>query len=323
MNMEEETIMKEYCAFLTLRGTAAKVLTLSMTLSALLCTCAPAQSNEDCSQDREYSFDTVKFPGDTFTQLLGINAANRITGYHGSNAPGHPNKGFTLSLPKEFTPENFPKSTRTQVFGIDQQGSTDGFYVDAAGRDHGFLDINGVFSTVDFPGTPFNQLLGLNNHGQAAGYYADSYGINFQPYIYDRNGGVFLLINIPTAVGGAQATGINDRQDVSGLYIDSNFMVHGFLLDRGTLKTLDYPGSIATQAMGINDREEVVGLYVDRAQMVHGFVYCKGHFQSIDDPNGTEGTTVNGINDQGWLVGFYYDSSGNTVGMIARPVDQN
>ena len=314
--------MKDH-AFLTLRGTARKALVLSVTLSALFCTSALAQSEAECGQDRDYSFQSVKFPGDTFTQLLGINAANQIAGYHGDNTPGHPNKGFTLRLPKDFTLENFPNSAQTQVFGINQHGSTGGFYIDAAGRNHGFLDINGVFSTVDYPGTPFNQLLGLNNHGQAAGYYADAYGINFQPYIYDRNGGVFLLINIPAAAGGAQATDINDRQDVSGLYIDSNFRVHGFLLDQGTFKTLDYPGAIATQAMGLNNREEVVGLYVDRAQMAHGFVYCNGHFQSIDDPNGVEGTTVNGINDRGWLVGFYNDSSGNTVGMVARPVGRN
>ena len=98
--------MKEYYAFLTWRGTVAKALALSMTLSALLCTSAWAQSNADCSQDREYSFHTVTFPGDTFTQLLGINAANQIAGYHGNNTPGHPNKGFTLRLPKDFTLED-------------------------------------------------------------------------------------------------------------------------------------------------------------------------------------------------------------------------
>jgi hypothetical protein len=133
---------------------------------------------DETQEEIKYVFQTINFPGDTFTQLLGINDANTIAGYHGVNV----NKGFVLTLPNNFTPENFPGSDQTQVIGINETGDTDGFYI-TAGVTHGFLLIGGVFSTVDFPGTTFNQLLGLNNRHQAAGYFADASGID-RPYIF-------------------------------------------------------------------------------------------------------------------------------------------
>ena len=42
----------------------------------------------------------------------------------------------------------------TQVIGINNNLTTDGFYVDKAGITHGFYHTsNGTFTTVDFPGT--------------------------------------------------------------------------------------------------------------------------------------------------------------------------
>ena len=57
----------------------------------------------------------------------------------------------------------------TQVIGINNSLTTDGFYVDNAGATHGFFhSSNGGFTRVDFPNTPFNQLLGQNDMQQAA-----------------------------------------------------------------------------------------------------------------------------------------------------------
>src|SRR5215469_4512579 len=86
-----------------------------------------------------YTFETVNFPTDSFTQLLGINDFGAIAGYHGSGLTGHPNQGFTLDLPKTFTTENFPGSVQTQVIGINNLSGTAGFYIDAKGANHGFL----------------------------------------------------------------------------------------------------------------------------------------------------------------------------------------
>jgi hypothetical protein len=51
---------------------------------------------------------------------------------------------------------------------------------------------------------------------------------------------------------------------------------------------------------------------------MHGFVYDEvtQTYQSIDDPNGIGTTAINGINDNGQLVGFYVDANNNTDGLV-------
>src|SRR5271166_3785217 len=171
-------------------------ITFALAVTLLLCTSMWAQTS--------YSFQTVNYPGDTFTQLLGINNGLRIAGYHNFDQ----NSGFQLKLPVGFATENYPQSMMTQVIGINNNGTTDGFYVDNDGNTHGFTDIKGTFATVDYPGTVFNQLLGQNDMGQASGYYSMSQNNSTPdtPYVYNElGGGVFQVINIPAAVGGAQA----------------------------------------------------------------------------------------------------------------------
>jgi hypothetical protein len=51
-----------------------------------------------------------------------------------------------------------------------------------------------------------------------------------------------------------------------------------------------------------------------------GFTWTeRAGFTTIDDPNVMGATTVNGVNGQGDLVGFYVDSAGNTDGMLVTP----
>lgn len=286
--------------------------TLTFAVTLLLCATMFGQS---------YSFEVVKFPvnnaSDQFTQLLGINDALQIAGYHNVNQ----NSGFTLNLPNGFVTQNYPNSMMTQVIGINNTGTTDGFYVDNNNVTHGFTNVHGKFSTVDYPGTAFNQLLGQNDMGQAAGYYSltpDNTTPDF-PYVYDELGQVFQVITIPGAMGGAQATGVNNTQQVCGFYIDSNGVNHGFLLNFGQLVTLDVPGSIFTQALGLNNKGQVVGQWMDGGNNTHGFVWSSGNgFTTVDAPQGVGSTLVNGINDDGILVGFYGASPINT-GFVAYP----
>jgi len=287
-----------------------KRFTIALTFALLLCTSMWGQA--------AYSFQTVNYPGDTFTQLLGINNSLLIAGYHNFNQ----NSGFTFRLPVQFVTENYPMSMMTQVIGINNTGTTDGFYVDNNGVTHGFTDINGTFATVDYPGTAFNQLLGQNDMGQASGYFSMSQNNSTPdtPYVYNElGGGVFQTIFIPAAVGGAQATGINNSQQISGFYIDSAGVNHGFLLNFGLLVTLDAPGSTFTQALGLNNKGQVVGDYMDQGGLTHGFVWTSaGGFTIIDDPAGIGTTVVNGINDLGTLVGFYGTAPINS-GFVAFP----
>ena len=306
-----------------------KSLARNLVFALLACLTAFAQ---DATTATTYTFQTVNYPDDTFTQLLGINNKGVIAGYHGANV----NKGFTLVLPNIFTSENFTNSMQTQVTAINDRNGmpkTVGFYIDSNSRTHGFQLTDGVYGTVDFPGEPFNQLLGVNNKKQAVGYYSTNKAGSApdHAYIFDECGnaactvGVFELLVIPDSNGGAQATGINDAGNVCGFYIDNGGVIHGFLLVQGTLTTLNFPGSsvTATAALGLNNAGKVVGNYTDSAGS-HGFVYTinKNSWESIDDPeglvDGTQTTVVNGINDKNVLVGFYGNAPINS-GFVATP----
>jgi len=89
-----------------------KRLTLNLVFALLACLSTLAQD-----ATTNYTFQTVNYPDDTFTQLLGINNKGVIAGYHGANI----NKGFTLVLPNIFTSENFTNSAQTQVTGINTE----------------------------------------------------------------------------------------------------------------------------------------------------------------------------------------------------------
>ena len=104
--------------------------------------------------------------------------------------------------------------------------------------------------------------------------------------------------------------------------------MHGFLLKGNTAHIFDYAGVANvtnTSFLGINDADQIVGTYTvgtgDNAQM-HGFLLSsplhQAQWQTIDDPNGVGTTTINGLNDNADLVGFYVDGNGNTDGFLAR-----
>jgi probable HAF family extracellular repeat protein len=297
-------------------STFASLVFAAGVLSSATGTVAAAQSSGS------YTIQPVSFPTDPrFTQLLGINDHNVIAGYHGDeNTENTPNKGFSLRLPSTFTDENFPNSAQTQVIGINNAETTVGFYVDQQGTTHGFLQKAGDANaqTVDLPGTTFNQLLGINNKDQAAGYFQDAAGLQ-HAYVHEKNGN-FLVLNLP--MPSSQATGINDDGDVVGFEQSSPnaTTAEGFLRTRDGVKVLQFPGSSFTQALGINKRDEVVGTYTDGNGAMHGFRYRDGAYTSIDVPGGTN-TVINGVNDEGWVVGFFVDprQNDNTIGVVGQP----
>jgi hypothetical protein len=301
-------------------------LTLTSLLAALSCAAVPSRA-----ANLTYNVQTVSFPGDNFTQLLGINDAAVIVGYHGATV----NQGFTLTLPSTFTDTNFPGSAQTQVTGVSgTAGNTNkvGFYVDTAGATHGFISIPGLpsgigpFFTVDQPGTAFNQVLGISNVGnRTAGYSStDPTGMTLQrAYIGTAGlfGNTFTDINgLLPANQNSQATGINNAGSAVGFYLPTTDTSVGFLDQNGVINTLDPFGSTFTQALGINQAGEIVGFYVDGNGVQHGYTDINGVFSPFD-PAGSVNTTINGVNNLGQLVGFATIDD-NVVGFVATPTPE-
>lgn len=285
-----------------------------------------------------YTFMTLDNSGDpAFNQLLGVNNAGTIAGYFGDGAV-LPNKGYTLTPPYtagSYTNENFPASVQTQVVAINSLASptTVGFWIDGSNNNFGFVDVGGSFTSVQDPNTPttsptVNQLLGVNNSYIAVGFYVDSAG-NAQGYTYDISTMSFTAVSDPNGIM-TTATDINNSGWISGFYTDAAGNVHGFLDKAGTFTTLDDPNGTNTMVFGLNNAGEAVGSFVDSSGTTDGFVYnyLTGTWQTVDDPLGSPtaafnvtGTTTNGINDRGQLVGFYSDGT-NVNGFLATPTPE-
>src|ERR1035437_1822380 len=278
-----------------------------------------------------YTFQTLdNYPADpTFNQLLGINNSNTIAGYFGDGS-AIPNQGYTLLPPSSYTNENFPGSVQTQVVGINNNASptTVGFWVDGNGNNFGFVDRSGTFTSVMDPNTPVtiptvNQLLGVNDNNIAAGFYVDGSG-NAQGYLYNVLGTTFTPITDSSGIA-TTATGVNNAGAVTGFYLDGGGALHGFIDVSGVFTTEDDPSGTNTMFLGLNNLGLFVGSYVDGAGVTQGFIFnsIANTWQTISDPGasatpafGVTGTTVNGINDAGDLVGFYSDGT-NVNGFLA------
>ena len=272
-------------------------------------------------QAASYTTQNVQFPTDpAFTQLLGINNAGTIAGFHGATTA----QGFTLTLPNTFTDQNFPGSAQTMVTGINGAGSTVGIYMDQAGTTHGYTDIGGVFKTVDQPGTVFNQGLGINNANTTVGYFAlDAAAGQMGQSAYSQQNGVFTNINalLPPTNQNSQAVGINNTGNIVGFYLPTATTSIGFLDQGGAISNIDPFGSTFTQALGINDQGEIVGFYTDANGVQHGYIDSNGVFTSFDPP-GSANTTINGLNDLGQIVGFYTDGNDNVIGFVGSPTPE-
>jgi hypothetical protein len=272
----------------------------------------------------------------TFNQELGINNSGTIAGYFGSGANLHPNKGYTTVPPyTSFTNENFTGSVQTQVTGLNNTGTTVGFWSDSnvgGGMDNnfGFVNVGGTFTNVNNPATSttppvFNQLLGVNDSNIAVGFYTDAAGVT-HGYTYTISTKTFSAnIDDPHATGGnTTAAAINNSGLIVGFYTDAAGNFHGFIDIGGSFTTLDAPGAMDTNLLGLNNLGEAVGFDVDGAGAMHGII-CDVNLHTClqaDDPKGIGTTTFNGVNDKGQIVGFYVNGADNTIGLLANPVPE-
>jgi hypothetical protein len=162
----------------------------------------------------------------------------------------------------------------------------------------------------------------------AVGFYNDGTG-NTHAYTFNIRRNEYSEVT-PTGITNPTAAAINNRGDIAGFGTDatgdaSNGQVVGYLLRRnGDVTVLSVPGSSMTQALGIDDRREVVGVYAvgtGNDALTHGFTWtpARGFETQVDDPHGMGATTINGVNGQGQLVGFFTDANGNTDGFLATP----
>jgi hypothetical protein len=308
------------------RRHALAIATAALGTCVLAGTAAAQPTTAPPDASASFAFQTQDNQKDpTFNQLLGINDWDTISGYFGSGAADHPNRGYTLR-DSTYRDENFPGSAQTQVTGLNNSNITVGFWADAAGDNFGFYSIGGRwFRSANYPvGDPaqpsVDQLLGVNDADVAVGFYTDTNGVN-HGYSYNIRARRYETITVD-GDSNVTAAAINNVGAVAGFATNAAGTTEGYLeLPGGNVIHLNVPGASSTQALGVNNRDEVVGDYTTGSSTTpNGFIWAPGRgFEMVNDPNGVNGTTINGLNDRGILVGFYMDANGLTHGLIARP----
>jgi large repetitive protein len=206
------------------------------------------------------------------TVAVGINNLDQIVGNIGGTQAFVDTNG-TIST---FTDAN----AVTLATGINDSGEIVGFFRDASLKIHGFLDINGHFTTLDVPSSlqstvnnPQTRALGINNAGEVVGFFQD---FTVQNHGFLFNNGKFTTIDDPnagTGIGqGTEATGINNAGEIVGFFTDASGHTHGFLDINGQFTTIDILGAKTTEALGINDRGQISGFFTDANGVNHGFL---------------------------------------------------
>ena len=283
--------------------------------------------------------DVINSSDPTFNQELGINNSGLIAGYFGSGMAGHPNKGYTVpytagTITSGFTNENFTGSAQTQVTGLNNIGTTVGFFSDTnkgVGLDNnfGWVNVGGTFteandpfaSTFTSPAGPLftDQLLGVNDSNVAVGFYVDDNG-NTHGYTYNIGTKTSTTIDDPNATPGTTtAAAINNAGNIAGFATNPGTgTTEGFLDIGGTFSFVNVPGSSSTMLLGLNNTGEAVGVTTFGMSMFG--ILCNTATLActeFSDPNEVGTTTFNGLNDNGKIVGFYVNGAGNTIGLVA------
>src|SRR5579863_1573715 len=178
-------------------------------------------------------------------------------------------------------------ASNVNVFGIVAGG-----YEDDSGNfvHHGYVrSPDGKLKTFDVPaaGTGSYQgtgcpgcALGLNQLGAIAGTYIDANSVQ-HGFVRSRGGEITTFDAPGAGTSSYQGTGcsadcptsLNDLGAVMGSYIDTNYVLHGYLRSpNGNIATVDPVGSVFTWSAGLNDFGAITGYYADANGVYHGFV---------------------------------------------------
>jgi hypothetical protein len=98
-------------------------------------------------------------------------------------------------------------------------------------------------------------------------------------------GYTFSEIGVPGAVS-ISANGINDSGQITGSFVDSSSLTHGYLASGQAITTIDVKKALqgTTVVTGINGAGQIVGSFTNDNSVTKGFVDNDGVFSTIDPP---------------------------------------
>jgi hypothetical protein len=258
----------------------------------------------------QYKFVNISVPGSTWTMASGINNNNEIAGSYGTASGTY---GFTYNPGNNswHYPITDPKgSGYTHANSINIAGTVVGYYWTPPGRNVGMIDQPaGTFNDVLPAGCTENVVVtGINDQGTLSGYCQTT---NSEEQLQ-----TVAWSGYPTNVvfscydsTDTQAWAVNNLLLTVGSFTSSDGMTSsGFIAtDQGTCTVVNYPDAAYTVLSGINDKGIITGSYWPSASgAAHGFVLTGSTFASVDVPGSVE-TGLGQVNNNGWLVGSYFD----------------
>lgn len=212
----------------------------------------------------------------------------------------------------------------TDTYAVNNAGVIAGDYVDSASVQHGMILAGKKLTTVDnkecssAPGTGGISFFGINSAGTAVGWCASAKSGIEDGYVYAK--GKFTAVKFPKS-NGTEATGINDKGDVVGLYLDSASATHGFSKIGTKYTSIDVKGHTNTVAWGINNAGQITVYATNSAGAFDAYLLTGKKFKSINNPSegktSGQGTIVHTpAPSNGDIDGTYFDTTGAEKGWL-------
>jgi probable HAF family extracellular repeat protein len=172
------------------------------------------------------------------------------------------------------------------------------------------------FNRITVPGEVVD-LGTISNDGRIVGEAYGGTPEQYYSFVYTQAGG-FVPLNLPVVAEFVAPAGMNDLGQVA-FWWDVGATRHSGIYDGVNLLELSVAGASGIQVGDINDHGDAVGGYWDTSNGTHfyGFLYAGGQYTTLDVPGAPPGETFAfGINDNGAVVGTYYDSAFHGHGFI-------
>jgi hypothetical protein len=278
-------------------------------------------------------YHTFNVPGSIETEVIGINDSGVLTGDYVAKDNEHVLAGF-IDAHGHITSFTYPSPAYfTHSIGINNGGTAVGFSQDRHTHLYqGWLrSPSGQFTPINDPaaGTGANQgtqAQTINDHGVVVGVYESSTGA---VHGFTYHSGHYTTLHVPHAFYGKPGYGVgitcNNNADamVGWVTPTANNVVEGLVDTTGHVTTFTGPGAgtrtgDATFANAISNTGAIVGTSNGPTGVSHGWVLSGSHFTTLADPHATGafGTTPEGINRHGAVVGVYLDSHGLVHGFL-------
>jgi hypothetical protein len=208
---------------------------------------------------------------------------------------------------------------------INNRGMIGQDYVDTAGNPHYAVRIANTWQVLEVPGAVVTIGVNPNNAGRVALDWFDSNN-GFHLAIWQEGRPLQYVADVPGGYHWSGANGFNDRGIATAwtfLPWTDPELAYGLLQDThtGRYQFLTYPGAdvLWTQAIMTNNGGTTVGSYTTLTYEFHAFTRDGDTFTNIDVPGGTN-QYATFINNESYIVGFYADANGASVGFIRDPM---